>query len=170
MAGAAEDHRNPFAPAWRDPSTLVATAGGIGLLPKAPGTWGSLAALPLAWVLLAALGPIGLVAAALAVALLGWAASARVVARTRVDDPGPIVIDEVAGQMLTLAAATTELWQFAVGFALFRLFDIFKPWPASWADRAVKGGLGVMADDLIAALYALAALWLIVRIAEGALR
>lgn len=152
----------PYSPPWRDVPTLVATVGGTGLLPHAPGTWGSLAALPLAWLLLDRLGPLALGVAAILVFLLGWWVSALVLRRTRDDDPGPIVVDEVAGQLTALIPATTELWQFALGFVLFRVADIVKPWPVSWADRDIKGGLGVMTDDILAGIYALAGL-LVVR-------
>ena len=149
-----------YSPAWRDVPTFVATVGGIGLLPGAPGSWGSLAALPAAWLLLDHLGPPALGAAAILVFALGCWASEAVIRRAGDDDPGPVVIDEVAGQFAALLPAATELWQFALGFVLFRIADIVKPWPVSWADRRIKGGLGVMADDAIAAFYALAGLWL----------
>jgi phosphatidylglycerophosphatase A len=77
-------------------------------------------------------------------------------------DPGAIVIDEVAAQWLTLVPLPRHLLAYAAAFLLFRLFDIGKPWPASWADRQVHGGLGIMLDDTMAALYALlvlAILW-----------
>ena len=148
----------PYSPPWRDVPTFVATVGGTGLLPRAPGTWGSLAALPLAWLILDGLGPLALCVAAILVFLLGWRVSVLVLRRTRDDDPGPIVIDEVAGQLTALIPATTELWQFALGFVLFRIADIVKPWPVSWADRDIEGGLGVMTDDILASLYALAGL------------
>jgi phosphatidylglycerophosphatase A len=147
---------------WTHPASLVATWFGSGLLPWAPGTWGSLAALPCAWAIAAVAGAAGLVAAAAAVTALGWWASAVVARASRTKDPGAIVVDEVAGQWLTLglagAAAPLDPLAYAAGFALFRLFDIVKPWPASWADRRLPGGLGVMADDLVAALYAAALL------------
>jgi phosphatidylglycerophosphatase A len=138
----------------RRPEDLISTFLGVGLVPFAPGTWGSLAALPVAWLIHANLGPLALAAAALLVVGLGsWSAGATM-RRTRSDDPGAIVIDEVAGQWLVLAAVPLDLLWYAAGFALFRLFDITKPWPVSWADRQVKGGLGVMLDDVIAAGYA----------------
>ncbi len=138
----------------RRPEDLISTFLGVGLVPFAPGTWGSLAALPVAWLIHASLGPLALAAAALLVVGLGsWSAGATM-RRTRSDDPGAIVIDEVAGQWLVLAAVPLDLLWYAAGFALFRLFDITKPWPVSWADRQVKGGLGVMLDDVIAAGYA----------------
>lgn len=141
-------------PMWH-PACLLATWFGTGLLPWAPGTWGSLAALPFAWLILSYLGPAWLFIAASLVFLAGWWASSAMVRERDAKDPGHIVIDEVAGQLLVLVAAPLELRFFALGFALFRLADIVKPWPASWADRRLKGGLGVMADDVLAAVYAL---------------
>jgi phosphatidylglycerophosphatase A len=144
------------------PASLVATWFGSGLLPWAPGTWGSLAALPCAWAIVAVAGSAALVAAAAAIGALGWWASSVVARASRTKDPGAIVVDEVAGQWLTLglagAAAPLDPLAYAAGFALFRLCDIVKPWPASWADRRLPGGLGVMADDIVAALYAAALL------------
>ena len=158
MQGSA-DGRAPYSPPWRDAPTFVATLGGTGLLPRAPGTWGSLAALPVAWFVLEGLGPLALGIVAALTFFLGWWVSADVIRRTGDDDPGSIVIDEFAGQLTALISASTELWQFALAFVLFRLADIAKPWPVSWADREIKGGLGVMTDDILAGLYALAGLW-----------
>jgi phosphatidylglycerophosphatase A len=140
------------------PAMLVATWFGCGLLPIAPGTWGSLAALPFAWAIAVLAGPSGLIAAALVVFLLGWWAAHVVSQASGIKDPGAIVVDEVAGQWLTLAAAPLDPLHYGAGFLLFRLFDILKPWPASWADRRLPGGFGVMADDIFAALYAAAVL------------
>jgi phosphatidylglycerophosphatase A len=145
----------------RDPAFLLATWFGAGLLPKAPGTWGSLAALPFAWIIASLGGPWALGLATVVVSLVGWWAAERVVRQTGIDDPGLIVIDEVAGQWLVLLLCPPNLWLYAAGFALFRLFDITKPWPAGWADRSVGGGLGVMLDDLLAAIYGLAILGVI---------
>lgn len=155
------DRRAPYSPPWRDAPTFVATLGGTGLLPHAPGTWGSLAALPIAWFVLDGLGPLALGIVAALTFLLGWWASAEAIRRTGDDDPGSIVIDELAGQFTALIPASTELWQFAVAFVLFRVADIAKPWPVSWADRKIEGGLGVMIDDILAGLYALAGLWIV---------
>lgn len=144
----------------KDPGVLLATWFGAGLLPRAPGTWGSLAALPCAWVIQGAFGWQGLaVAAAVTFAVGIWAAN-RFMARAGLgSDPAPVVIDEVAGQFLTLLAVEPDLLLYGAGFALFRAADIFKPWPASWADKHVKGGFGVMLDDVIAAAYAALALY-----------
>ncbi len=144
--------------AWH-PAVVLATWFGSGLLPKAPGTWGSLAALPFAWIIAARTGAAGLAVAALAAFLVGWAASGMIVRRGHQRDPQFIVIDEVAGQWLTLVAAPLNPWFYALGFVLFRIADIAKPWPASHIDRTWRGGLGVMADDAVAGLYALAVMW-----------
>ncbi len=138
---------------WQ-PAPLLATWFGSGLLPKSPGTWGSLAALPFAWVIQMYGGSLALVAAAALVFAVGcWASKVYIAADGR-GDPGAIVIDEVAGQWLTLAAAPLSLKAYAVGFVLFRLFDIIKPWPISALERAVPGAVGVMIDDIAAAAFA----------------
>lgn len=144
-----------------EPASLVATWFGAGLIPFAAGTWGSLAALPFAWIIQTYAGALGLLAAAAVATLAGIWASNALCARTEVNDPGFIVIDEVAAMFLTLVAAPRTWWAYAIGFLLFRAADIVKPWPASWCDREVHGGLGVMLDDLVAGLYACAATWLI---------
>ena len=139
----------------REPMTAIVTFGGVGLLPFAPGTWGSAAALPFGW-LLAVLGgwPALLVGAAI-VAAIGWYAADRYVAATGREDPPEIVIDEVAAQWIALAAVPLTLWGFLAAFFVFRLFDTLKPWPASWADSEVEGGAGVMLDDLFAGAYSI---------------
>lgn len=141
------------------PACLLATWFGSGLLRPAPGTWGSLAALPFAWIITYYAGPIALAVATVAVFALGcWAGG--VYERAGGDkDPGVVVIDEVAGQWLVLIAAPLNPWYYLAAFVLFRICDILKPWPANWADRKISGGLGIMMDDILAALYAAAAIW-----------
>lgn len=138
----------------RHPAWWVCTWSGVGLLPKFPGTWGSLAALPFAWVILDLWGPLGLLIATGAVTALGIWAAGIFCDRSGQNDPQVIVVDEVAGQWLALCAATLSTGDFALGFILFRIFDILKPWPASWADRSLHGGWGVMLDDVAAGAYA----------------
>ena len=145
-------------PLWH-PAVLLATGFGTGLLPIAPGSWGALAALPFAWTIRSLLGVAGLAVAAGIAFVAGWWAAATVAKASAVKDPGAIVIDEVAAQWLVLVAAPLDPLPYALAFLLFRIFDIWKPWPARWADRQVKGGLGIMLDDLLAALYAVALLW-----------
>jgi phosphatidylglycerophosphatase A len=147
----------------RHPAALFATWFGAGLLPWAPGSWGSLAALPCAWAICALAGPAALAAAAMLVFAAGCWAAAAVARASGHHDPGFIVIDEVAAQWLVLVAAPLDWRAYAAGFLLFRLFDIAKPWPARAIERRVAGGLGIMLDDVAAALYAI----LLLLIGEG---
>lgn len=140
---------------------LLATWFGVGLLPGAPGTWGSLAALPFAWVIASVWAPWGLAVLVLPLILVGWWASESYCRATGLKDPGPIVIDEVAGQWLTLAVLPVDLLAYAIGFVAFRAADVLKPWPASFADRRIRGGLGVMLDDVLAVLYAAPVAWIV---------
>jgi phosphatidylglycerophosphatase A len=138
------------------PAGWIATGFGSGLSPIAPGTAGSLAAL-LPWLALNEL-PLPYYALALIVAsALGVWACAWVVRKAGVADPGFAVWDEFVGLWIALAplVGIPVSWAWiAAGFILFRIFDIWKPWPVSWADRHVDGGFGVMLDDVIAGLYA----------------
>jgi phosphatidylglycerophosphatase A len=145
------------------PAALIATWFGIGLLPWAPGTWGSLAALPCGWAICVLAGHGGLAAAAILVFALGCWAAASVARASGHKDPGFVVIDEVAAQWLVLLAAPLEWRAYLAAFVLFRLFDITKPWPARAIERRVGGGLGIMLDDVAAALYAV----LLLLIGEG---
>lgn len=154
------------------PVVLVTTWFGSGLLPKAPGTWGSLAALPFAVVIHHLWGSAGLVVAATLAFFAGWMASNVFLEASRSagianNDPKVIVIDEVAGQWLTLAAVPLDALLYVFGFFLFRIFDVVKPWPAGLIDKHVKSGLGVMLDDVAAALYAAGCLLLYRHFAEG---
>ena len=123
-----------------------------GLSPKAPGTCGSLAALPFIYALAWWKGAWAVFAFAAVITIVGIYVSDAYAKRLGKKDPGLIVIDEVAGQSITLIAAGTNLALFMVGFLLYRLFDITKPWPVSWADQKVRGGLGIMLDDIIAGI------------------
>jgi len=138
------------------PAGWIATGFGSGLSPLAPGTAGSLAAL-LPWLALAEL-PLPHYALALVLALaLGVWACAWVVRTTHVADPAYAVWDEFVGLWIALIplVGMPRSWPWiACGFILFRIFDIWKPWPVSWADRNVEGGFGVMLDDIVAGLYA----------------
>ena len=120
-----------------------------------PGTWASLAALPCACAICSFGGRAALALAALIAFAVGWWAAARVAHASGAHDPGFIVIDEVAAQWLTLLAAPLDWRWYVAAFLLFRLFDIVKPWPIRSVERRVAGGLGIMLDDIAAALYAL---------------
>lgn len=140
---------------FSDPVALIATWFGSGLLPKAPGTWGSLAALPPALLLQWIGGPWMLIAGAVGAFAIGIWAAARYSAALGKGDPSEVVIDEVAAQWLVLSVLPLTPFAWLAGFAFFRFFDVVKPWPVSLADRNLKGGIGIMADDMVAALYAI---------------
>jgi len=145
-------------PPLSNPWIFLATAGGSGYLPKAPGTWGSIVAMLLAWPIAATGGVLALGLAALAVTLIGVRATAVYSAETGDHDPGPVVIDEVAGQWIALLACPLDPLWYLAGFALFRLFDIVKVPPARQVDQGMSGPWGVMLDDVVAGGYALAVL------------
>ena len=132
-----------------------------GKAPKAPGTCGSLATLPFVFALAYFGGMYAVIAFALAVALLGIPVAGEYAKILNRKDPGQIVIDEVAGQSLALVFAGTNLWLFGLGFLLFRLFDISKPWLVGWADTKLSGGLGIMLDDVFAGIFAGIFVWLV---------
>ena len=137
----------------RDPVNLLAFGLGTGLSPIAPGTVGSLLGVGLAWATLPLPLPIR-ASVAIALVLIGiWLCGASARRLERHDHPG-IVWDEIAGIYLVLLVAPSSKTAWALGFVLFRLFDIWKPWPIRDLDHRLKGGLGIMLDDLIAALYA----------------
>ncbi|MCW9033852.1 MAG: phosphatidylglycerophosphatase A [Rhodospirillales bacterium] len=145
--------------------TILATWFGSGLLPKGPGTWGSLAALPFGWLLIVYTGSTGLLVATVAIFFIGWLASNKYMEQASTKhDPGEIVIDEVAGQWLSLFPVSYFLGQADIigviaAFILFRIFDILKPWPIRLLDSKVGGGFGVMVDDIGAGIVAAIILW-----------
>ena len=141
-------------------SFVVASSFGVGYCPFASGTAGSLATLPLAFAMAYFYGMWGILVAAVVAFFAGVAASREVLKYTK-HDPSLIVIDEVVGQLLAFAlvadklVANTQAWAvYVIGFALFRLFDIWKPQPARWADQKVLNAWGVMLDDVFAGIYA----------------
>lgn len=142
----------------RDPRCLLAFGLGSGLAPVAPGTVGTLAAVPL-YLLLAGLDPVGyLLIAAVLFALGVWLCDVTTRA-LGVHDHSSIVWDEWVGYLLTMVAAPAGWAWPLVGFVLFRIFDIAKPWPIRWVDRRIGGGFGIMLDDLLAAVPA----WLLLQ-------
>ncbi len=131
---------------------VVATAFGSGYSPFAPGTAGSAVGL-LLFIPLARREWPWQVAACTVVFLVGVAAAGRVAALLQVEDPGLVVVDEVAGQWITLTALPFTPAVAIAGFVLFRLMDVLKPWPARDLER-LHGGWGIMADDVMAGIYA----------------
>lgn len=144
-----------------NPIHFVAFGFGSGLSPKAPGTMGSLAAIPV--ILLAHFIGIPLWILFVLTTLGGtWLADKSSKDLGVHDHPG-IVIDEFAGMMLTLLFIPLSLMSVVLGFALFRLFDIWKPWPIRLLDQHVEGGFGIMVDDLLAGVYAGVCLMILMR-------
>jgi phosphatidylglycerophosphatase A len=139
------------------PAHFIALGFGAGLAPVAPGTFGTLVAIPIALLLRAHAGDALFVAVIVALLVVGAWASQVTGRALGVPDHGGIVIDEVAAFLLVLFFAGTTPLRIAVAFALFRFFDIVKPPPIRQLDAALKNGVGVMADDLLAAGYALLA-------------
>ena len=146
------------------PAMLIATWFGSGLARVAPGTCGSLAALPFAWLITMFWGVQALFVAAAAIFCIGYISCTLVMRHRKEKDPQIIVVDEVAGQWLTLSAAPLDPVYYFLGFVLFRVADISKIWPASWIDRSLSGAAGVMLDDAIAGIYAATSVFIIFRI------
>ena len=138
-----------------NPAHFLALGFGSGLITPAPGTWGTLAALPLAWLLLQ-LGVSGALLAwlTLPLFLLGVWVCGRTGRALGVADSGHIVWDEIVAMLLVLAFVPPTPLAWLMAFVAFRFFDIVKPWPIRWLDRHVHGGLGVMLDDILAGIFA----------------
>jgi phosphatidylglycerophosphatase A len=156
-----DTHARPPAPLW---ATLIATFFGAGRIKPGPGTWGSAAA-ALIWFALARYIPAGwqsgVLAASAAVAVaIGIPAATRVARASAVKDPQFVVIDEVAGQWITLLSAPVAWKTIVAGFILFRAFDIVKPPPVRQLERLPEG-TGIVVDDVAAGIYALAVLQLL---------
>ncbi|QJD72020.1 phosphatidylglycerophosphatase A [Marinobacterium sp. LSUCC0821] len=142
---------------WRNPIHFLAFGLGSGAAPKAPGTFGTLAAIPL-WLLFADLPILSYIALIVVASLVGIWLCGQTSKDLGVHDHGGIVWDEFVGLWITYIALP-EGWVWVLfGFLLFRLFDIWKPWPIGWADSKVSGGLGIMLDDILAGFMALGVL------------
>lgn len=130
----------------------LATGLGTGYAPVAPGTWGSLPGLALAWLLHRWSPSWGVASGAVVAALVGVWAAGRAARHFQTDDPRPVVVDEIAGQLVTLAFLPCRAPTLVAGFLLFRILDVWKPWPAGRLE-SLPGGSGIMADDLMAGVY-----------------
>ena len=139
-------------PELKKPSHLFATFFGIGLLKHAPGTWGSLAGV-LLWYFLDFLHFYTYIILP-AFILFSWLVCIKADQDSESKDNSFIVIDEVAGMLIALSFIAHDAILYFFAFLLFRLLDITKPWPISWVDKNIKGGLGILLDDLIAGLLA----------------
>lgn len=143
---------------------IIATLCGVGYIRPAPGTWGSLAALPWAWLVHVIGGFPLLLIGVIAAFFKGWWATAKMTEGAEDHDPSFIVVDELVGQWIALLPLSYAAWSMGISmlamwpgwiaaFALFRLFDITKPWIIGWSDRR-GDALGVMLDDVFAGVFA----------------
>lgn len=144
----------------------IALGFGSGLIPFAPGTWGTLVAIPIYLFLITVPSLVFYGFFVLTAFLLGLWVCDTVSKELGIDDPSVIVWDEIVGYLLTMTAVPKGWFWVVAGFFLFRLFDIWKPGPIRWIDKKIKGGLGIMLDDALAAIPAwmiLQVLWRVVR-------
>lgn len=144
---------------WQDPYYFIAFGFGSGLLPFVPGTWGTLAGIPIYLLIAGCSWPIYLT-----VTVIGFVVGVFICDRVSKDlgvhDFSGIVVDEIVGYLLTLFLVPPSIVWMIIGFFLFRLFDIWKPQPIKYVDKHIKGGLGIMLDDILAAIPA----WLILQL------
>ncbi len=132
---------------------LLSSWFGVGRLPLAPGTWGTLGAVPLV-LIISYFGPVpAVISLAVIIPLAVWTSgiSQKLIKK---DDPPEVVIDEVAGYFVTVFLLPFSWWSFILGFLLFRFFDILKPFPIGMIDKKVRGGIGICLDDIVAGVYA----------------
>ena len=138
----------------RNPVHLLAFGFGSGTAARAPGTWGSLAAIP-AWFCFAWLPPVAYWGIVLLAFVIGIWLCGKTAADLKVHDHGGIVWDEFVGMWIALGLIPDNIYGILMAFTLFRLFDVLKPWPISWLDEYLPGGLGIMVDDVVAGFMAL---------------
>jgi phosphatidylglycerophosphatase A len=127
-----------------NPAVFFATGFGVGLLPLAPGTWGSILAVIMAWWVVNIFGQLTLLIGTILCFCIGIWVSDLCIKHFSCSDPKQVVIDEIAAQWLVLLIVPLDLLSY-----------FLKPWPISWADRSIKGGFGIMVDDILAAIYAM---------------
>ncbi len=139
---------------FKHPATWVATWCGTGLMQPAPGTWGTLGALPFGMILMVVGGIPALIIASIIFFFVGLWAAKHFETMVREKDSGMIVIDEAVGLWIALIPALLTPLSIGLAFVLFRFFDIIKPFPIGWLDKKYKGAFGVMIDDVVAGIFA----------------
>ena len=147
---------------WSNPLHFIAFGFGLGALPVAPGTWGTLAGV-LFYILIVNFHWFSYLLIILAATIFGVHLCSKVSIDLEVHDHSGIVWDEIVGYLLTMFLVPLNVYTIVLGFILFRIFDILKPWPISMVDSKVKGGLGIMLDDILAAIPAWFILQIIIR-------
>jgi len=143
-----------------DPIQLLALGFGSGLAPKAPGTFGTLVAIPI-FLLMALLSVKYYLLILILMMVSGIYICGKAAKEAGVHDHPAIVWDEIIGYLITMFMVNVSWQSILVGFVLFRVFDIFKPWPISWLDKHCHGGFGIMIDDVLAGLFSLVIMHLI---------
>ncbi|MFT3741494.1 MAG: phosphatidylglycerophosphatase A [Gammaproteobacteria bacterium] len=144
---------------WRNPIHFIAFGFGVGVIPWAPGTFGTLAAIPI-YLLLMHLPVLWYLLITVIVIVLSMMICDKASRDLNMHDHPGMVLDEIAGYLLTMVAVPLGPVWVILGFILFRVFDIWKPWPIHWIDRKVHGGFGIVLDDLLAAVYA----WVVLQV------
>ena len=144
---------------WTNPVHFLAFGLGTGASPYAPGTVGTLLGIPLVYLLSHWPLWVYLLVTAVLTVIGIWVCD-KTSKDIGVHDHGGIVIDEVAGYLVTMIAVPVNVWTLITAFFIFRFFDIIKPWPIGWLDKQVQGGVGIMVDDLLAGVYGLAVIWI----------
>ena len=139
---------------FKHPATWAATWFGTGLIQPAPGTWGTIGAVPFGIILMMIGGTPALIIASIIVFIVGLWAAKHFERMVREKDSGMIVIDEVVGLWIAFIPALLTPASIGIAFLLFRFFDIIKPFPISWLDKRVNGAFGVMIDDVLAGVFA----------------
>ena len=132
---------------------VLATGLGAGYFPVASGTAGTVAAIPLFLIIFHFWGSTGVLAGAVAAAIVGIPVSSRMETLLGAKDPKPVVIDEIAGFLVTMCGSPPDLIHLSTGFLLFRFFDVTKIQPARWLEKTLPGGYGIVADDIMAGLF-----------------
>lgn len=145
---------------FKNPINFLAFGFGSGLAPKAPGTFGTLASIPV-YYLLSHLGSNYYILSCILIAIIGIYICDYTAKKLKVHDHPGIVWDEFAGFFITMIGVSFSWTNVAIGFVLFRIFDILKPWPINWLDQKVSGGFGIMIDDVLAGVFAMLSLHLI---------
>jgi len=148
-----------------NPANFLALGAGSGLSPLAPGTVGTVAAIPL--LLLMPNSLLFYLAITALLFVIGVWCCGACATHLGVHDHHAIVWDEVVGLLVTMIAVPRTWWFVLLGFLLFRVFDVLKPWPISWVDARVHGGLGIMLDDIIAGVFAAVVLHMVMRVPLG---
>jgi phosphatidylglycerophosphatase A len=138
----------------RDPVHFFALGFGSGLITPAPGTWGTLAGVPVYLLLVYFFSPAMFLVVTGFLFFIGIYLCGKTASDVGVHDHGSIVWDEIVGLLITMAFVTFSWSNLLIGFVLFRIFDIAKPWPIKWLDKHVHGGLGIMLDDVLAGVFA----------------